>query len=246
MSGTVAIIQARMGSTRLPRKVMRDIGDRPMLSHVHERTAHASTIDTVVVATSSEPGDDEIADYCNQQDIWCHRGSESDVLDRYYQAATEVGAETVVRITADCPFLSPAVVDHVVRRYEDSSAPYVTNILEYTYPDGLDVEAFDIRTLERAWEEASNTEHREHVTPWIRESEELECLNVENPIDLWQYEFPEPGTIPRWTVDYPEDMEFVRSVYEGLTQRGHWVFGQQSVLELLERRPSLPEINGGL
>jgi len=246
MPNTVAVVQARMGSTRLPEKVLKDIGERPMLAHVVERALHASTVDSVVVATSTEPQDDAVAEYCADNDIACHRGSETDVLDRYYHVARNADAETVVRITADCPFLTPAVVDRVARTYGGSDAAYATNIIEYTYPDGLDVEAFDFAALETAWEEADTPEEREHVTPYIRESGAFETVNVENSIDVWAYDFPHEGEIPRWTVDYPEDLEFVRAVYNRLTRRGHWVFGQSPVLELLERDPELCAINRGL
>ncbi|WP_311172595.1 glycosyltransferase family protein [Halobellus ordinarius] len=243
MNKTVAIIQARMGSTRLPEKVLMDIGEEPMLWHVHERASHASLLDGVVVATSTEPADDEVASFCAERGIPCIRGSEADVLDRYYQTAVEMDADTVVRLTADCPFLSPAVVDRVVREYEASNCEYVSNTFEYTHPDGLDVEVFDIETLETAWEEATEPDEREHVTPYIRKSDAFGSKNVENVLDMSAYEFVEEDTILRWTVDYPDDMEFIRTVYDRLTGDSHWVFDQQSVLELLERAPELRDIN---
>jgi spore coat polysaccharide biosynthesis protein SpsF (cytidylyltransferase family) len=243
MTETTAIIQARMGSSRLPEKVLMDIGEEPMLWHVCERARCASLVDEVVVATSTEPADDAVATFCDERDIKCVRGSEEDVLDRYYHAATESGATTVVRLTADCPFLSPPVIDRVVATYERSDAAYVTNILEYTHPDGLDVEVFDVDALETAWEEATEPEEREHVTVFIRESDQFDSVNVENVVDMSAYDFFDDDTILRWTVDYPEDMEFVRAVYDRLTRNGHWVFDQQSVLELLAREPELRDIN---
>jgi spore coat polysaccharide biosynthesis protein SpsF (cytidylyltransferase family) len=243
MSKTVAIVQARMGSTRLPEKVLMDIGEEPMLWHVHERASHASLLDEVVVATSTEPADDEVASFCAERGIPCVRGSEADVLDRYYQTAVEMDADTIVRLTADCPFLSPAVVDRVVREYEASNCEYVSNTLEYTHPDGLDVEVFDMEALEITWEEAVEPNEREHVTIYMKESESFRSKNVENVLDISTYEFVEDDVILRWTVDYPEDMEFIREVYNRLTAGGHWVFDQQSVLELLERSPELRDIN---
>lgn len=243
MTETVAIIQARMGSTRLPEKVLQNIGDKPMLWHVYERAKCASLIDDVVVATSTEPADDEVASFCEQRDIQYFRGCEEDVLDRFYQAATEVNADPVVRLTADCPLLSPPVIDRVIHTYQSSEAAYVTNILEYTHPDGLDVEVFSLDALRVAWEEASEPEEREHVTPYIKESNRFEAENVENVLDFSGYEFLNEDTILRWTVDYPEDLEFVRAVYDRLTESGHWVFDQQSVLELLARNPELRDIN---
>jgi len=243
MNKTVAIIQARMGSTRLPEKVLMDIGGEPMLWHVHERASHASLLDKVVVATSTEPADDEVAAFCDEHGIECIRGSETDVLDRYYQTAVEMDADTVVRLTADCPLLSPAVIDRVVREYETNDCEYVSNTINYTHPDGLDVEVFDIETLETAWQEATEPDEREHVTLYIKQSDAFESKNVENVLDMSAYDFIEEGMILRWTVDYPEDMEFIREVYDRLTGDNHWVFDQQSVLELLERTPSLRDIN---
>lgn len=240
----VAIIQARMGSTRLPQKVLMDIGEEPMLWHVHERASHTSLLDEVVVATSTEPADDEVASFCTERGIPCVRGSETDVLDRYYQTALEMNADTVVRLTADCPFLSPAVIDRIVREYEASNCEYVSNTLEYTHPDGLDVEVFGMEALETAWEEAVEPDEREHVTIYMKQSEDFRSKNVENVLDMSTYEFVEEDIILRWTVDYPEDMEFIREVYQRLTRGGHWIFDQQSVLELLERSPELCEING--
>jgi spore coat polysaccharide biosynthesis protein SpsF (cytidylyltransferase family) len=243
MTETVAIIQARMGSTRLPGKVLEDIGDEPMLWHVYERAQCASLVDRVVVATSTEPGDDAVASFCEERDVRCFRGSEEDVLDRFYRAAVDIGADAVVRLTADCPLLSPPVIDRVIRTYQSSDAEYVTNILEYTHPDGLDVEVFEFEALAVAWEEASEPEEHEHVTPYIRESNQFSAENVQNVLNLSVYQFVDEDTILRWTVDYPEDLEFVRAVYDRLTASGHWVFDQQSVLELLERAPELRDIN---
>ncbi|WP_439026676.1 cytidylyltransferase domain-containing protein [Haloarchaeobius sp. DT45] len=243
MSKTVAIIQARMGSTRLPGKVLMNIGERPMLSRVVDRARKAATLDEVVVATSEEPSDDEIADFCADADVPCHRGSEADVLDRYYQTSEQFGADTIVRLTADCPIHSPAVIDRVVGRFERSEAEYVTNIIEYTHPDGLDVEVFSAETLETAWQEATTDDEREHVTIYIRESSEFGTENVTNVVDIPSYCYADEGTVLRWTVDYPEDLEFVRAVHDELCKQGEWMYDQQSVLELLERKPELLEIN---
>jgi len=243
MSKTVAIIQARMGSTRLPEKVLMEIGEEPMLWHVYERANHASLLDEVVITTSTEPADDDIASFCEERGLQFVRGSETDVLDRYYQTATEMDVDTVVRITADCPFLSPAVIDRVIREYESSDCDYASNTIEYTHPDGLDVEVFDSETLETAWQEATDPDEREHVTLYMRESEACSSKNVENALDMSAYEFVKKDVILRWTVDYPEDMECVRAVYNRLTEGNHWVFDQQSILELLERAPELRNIN---
>ncbi|KAA9410369.1 acylneuraminate cytidylyltransferase [Haloarcula hispanica] len=243
MGNTVAVIQARMGSTRLPGKVMKDIGEKPMLWHVYERAQHSSLLDKVVIATSTKDGDDKVAAFCDDNNIPYSRGSEEDVLDRYYQAAKKEDADTVVRLTSDCPLLSPAYIDRVIRQYHTDTADYVTNIIEYTQPVGFDTEVFSFSSLERAWNEATEPDEREHVTIYIRESGKFETRNVENPIDLGRYEFSEDFPVPRLTVDYPEDLELVREIYNRLTRRGHWVFDQHSILELLEREPELLRIN---
>lgn len=220
-----------------------DIGEEPMLWHVYERASYASLVDEVVIATSTEPGDEAVESFCEERGIPCVRGSEEDVLDRYYQTSKETDADTVVRLTADCPFLSPAVIDRVIREFDVSDYEYVSNTLEYTHADGLDVEVFDSETLKIAWQEATEPREREHVTPYMKESEAFTSKNVENVLDMSAYEFVDEQTIVRWTVDRPEDMEFVREVYHRLTKHGHWLFDQQSVLELLERSPELRDIN---
>lgn len=243
MSKPIAIIQARMGSTRLPEKVLMDIGDKPMLWHVYERARCSSLVDDVVVATSTESNDDAVEAFCDSHGIPCHRGSEEDVLDRYYRVASAEDANPVVRLTADCPLLSPPVVDRIIRKFRSSPADYVSNTIEYTYPDGLDVEVFEFTALELAWKEAREPDEREHVTIYMRESDDVQTQNVESLLDISEYEFADDDSILRWTVDYPEDLEFVREVYRHLTSHGHWLFDQQSVYELLKREPSLREIN---
>lgn len=240
---TVAIIQARMGSTRLPEKVLKEIRGRPMLEYVVERTRRASLVDDVVVATSDAGQDDAIAEFCADHGVECFRGSEPDVLDRYYQAAREYDADTVVRITGDCPLITPAVIDRVVGTYGQSDSDYVSNILYYTYPVGFDVEVFPFETLEETWETATTDRQREHVTPYMRESGEVTRRNVTNPVDLSRYSYTDESTVLRWTVDYPEDLEFVREVYDRLCANGDWLVSQTAVLELLEREPELRDIN---
>ncbi|MER3422660.1 MAG: aminotransferase [Nitrospiraceae bacterium] len=231
----VAIVQARMGSTRLPGKVLAEIAGRPMLWYVVERVRRARTVDKVVVATTGNSEDDAIAAFCADNCIQCFRGSEMDVLDRFYQAAKHFGADVVVRITGDCPLIDPEVVDKVVGTYLEGDYDYVSNTLRYTYPDGLDVEVFSFEALERAWKEAHLASHREHVTPYIRTSGKFRVFNVENEIDLSKENL-------RWTVDDPADLEFVRAVYSRLG-RGQRPFGLTDVLQLLKREPYLMEIN---
>lgn len=237
---TVAIIQARMGSTRLPEKVLKDIAGRPMLWHVINRVQFASLLDGTVVATTVEDQDDQIVEYCEDNNFKYFRGSEEDVLDRYYRAASKTDANTVVRITSDCPLISPAIVDRTLRIFEESDSEYVNTKVEY--PNGLDVEAMNFATLERAWEEATDSEDREHVTTYIRRSNEFEKTTVDNLLDTSQYSVTDENTVMRWSVDYPSDLEFVRTVYEQLYKNGSWIFDQQAVFELLERQPEIIDI----
>lgn len=237
---TVAIIQARMGSTRLPGKVLKDIVGRPMLWHVVTRTRVASLLDETVVATTVKDSDDQIVEYCENEGFNCSRGSEADVLDRYYTAAKEWNAETVVRITSDCPLISPTIIDRTVRTLNETGSEYVNTKIEY--PNGLDVEAMKFETLKRAWEEATRSEDREHVTTYIRRSDDFEKTTVENLLDTSKYSATDEETVLRWSVDYASDLEFVRRIYSRLCANGLWTIDQQAVFELLERNPELVEI----
>ena len=231
----VGIVQARMGSTRLPGKVLVNIAGHPMLWHVVNRVHRAKLVDDVLVATSESTSDDPVVAFCEQAGIPCFRGSEDDVLDRYYQAAKWIGAKVVVRITADCPLLDPDVVDDVVRCYVDGGYDYVSNTSPPTFPDGLDTEVFSFETLERAWREAKWQSEREHATPYIRKHPELFRIgNVTYVEDL---------SSMRWTVDEPQDLEFVRAVYDHLESMSS---GMADVLAVLKRHPELVEINAGI
>ncbi|HMF14076.1 MAG TPA: NTP transferase domain-containing protein, partial [Gemmataceae bacterium] len=150
---TVAVVQARMGSSRLPGKALADLAGRPVLWHVVQRVQRARRADEVVVATSTSPADDPIDYFCTRAGIPVFRGSEIDVLDRVYQAARERPADAVVRITGDCPLIDPAVIDRVLENYAGGDYDYVSNVIHYTYPDGMDVEVLSMMALARAWRE---------------------------------------------------------------------------------------------
>jgi glutamate-1-semialdehyde aminotransferase/spore coat polysaccharide biosynthesis protein SpsF (cytidylyltransferase family) len=228
----VAIIQARMGSSRLPGKTLADVAGCPLLLRVVERVRSARRVDKVVVATTDRSSDDPIADLCQQEGIECFRGSEDDVLDRFYRTADANRADSVVRITADCPLIDPAVIDKVIVRFQAGNCDYVSNTLRYTYPDGLDTEVFSFAALERAWRDAKKPSEREHVTPYLRTGEfRLANVESESPVPLGRH---------RWTVDYPADLEFVRRVYEAFSTNQH--FGYQDIFHLLKERPELATI----
>jgi len=219
----VAIIQARMGSSRFPGKALADICGHAMIWHVIERARRASGINKIVVATTDRSSDDAIASFCADQGVACFRGSENDVLDRFYQVAKKFNAQSVVRITADCPLIDPQVIDHVIDRFSSGRWDYASNTLRYTYPDGLDTEIFSFGALECAWHEATKPSDREHVTPFIKR-EQFAICSVVNDKQL-------PLDVPvRWTVDYPSDLEFVREIYSKLC--GHTNF--EMVLKMLE------------
>ncbi|MGH9460642.1 MAG: aminotransferase class III-fold pyridoxal phosphate-dependent enzyme, partial [Vicinamibacteria bacterium] len=233
-TNVVAIIQARIGATRLPRKVMADIAGHPMLWHVVSRLRECRSVSRVAVATSTADVDDAIASFCKGQSIDCYRGAEDDVLDRFYRAAMEFAADPVVRVTSDCPLIDPQIVDKVVGVFLQDGSDYVANILRYTYPDGMDVEVFSFAALKATWQEATLRGDREHVTPYMRSSGRFRLLNVENDKHL-----PEQH---RWTVDEAADLEFVRAVYNGLSGNGR-SSNMEEVLSFLDKNPQIAAIN---
>jgi len=231
----VAIIQARMGSTRLPGKVLMDLAGQPMLARVVDRLRRAQTLDEVVIAASLEPADKAIADLCEARGWACCRGSQDDVLDRYRQAALQHGADVVVRITSDCPLIEPEIVDRVLGEFcgRYPNVDYVSNVLPpRTFPRGLDVEAMSIAALERAWSEAQDAASREHVTSHIYNHPEIfKLAGVSNDADYSHM---------RWCVDTAEDWEFVSRVYQHF---GHDRFSWRDVLAVLKQHPDWQQIN---
>lgn len=223
---TVAIVQARMGSTRFPGKVMRPICGTPMIGLLLERLARSERIDQIVLATSEDQRNEPLVTYVRQLGYEVYQGSEDDVLDRYYQAARRVKAETVVRITGDCPLIDPVLVDTVIARLLEVGVDYASNVSPPTYPDGLDIEVFSYLALETAWQQAKVPQEREHVTVFIRESGKFRQTNVSNAKDR---------SNERWTVDEPEDFEVVRKVFEHFHPRRDFTW-----LEVLNVRNEHP------
>jgi spore coat polysaccharide biosynthesis protein SpsF len=267
----IAIIQARMSSSRLPGKVLEDISGRPMLQHVIERSMRARLVDGIVVATTLDPADDRLAEFCHIQGIPCFRGSMPDVLDRYYQAACQYHADVIIRLTADCPLIDPDVLDLTVKAFlglelsqATKSQLSATNPFDFaanrlpppwkrTIPIGMDVEVCSFTALEKAWQHADQPYQREHVMPFLYEGVTFDHL--EHHVSEW---YIESGQTPRdlrvallnhdpdqgslrWTVDTPSDLEFVRQVYAHFA--AYQVFGWKEVLALLEARPELARIN---
>lgn len=230
---TVAIIQARMGSTRLPGKVLLPLLEMPLLHWVVRRVRQSHLIDEVVIATTTDPRDDAIVDLCIREGWLYSRGSEDDVLDRYYLAAQAHQADVVVRITSDCPLIDPRVLDYVISAFH-AAAPaidYASNSIARSYPRGLDTEVFTFAALEAAWRE-DRSGWREHVTPFIyNHPERFRLRSITNPTDYSHH---------RWTVDTPEDYELVRRIYEHF---GHGDFDWRDVLGVLNQHPDWVMIN---
>lgn len=224
-----------MGSTRLPGKVMMPILGTPMLFRQIERIMRARRIDKLLIATTTDAGDDPLAEECVRRGVAVFRGSPADVLDRYVQAAAAFHPQAVVRLTGDCPLTDWTVIDRVIATYIAGGFRYVSNIDPPTYPDGLDVEVVDYGALLAADADARLASEREHVTTFIRKHpERFPAANVEAATDLSAH---------RWTVDEPEDFEFVRSIYENLYPR-NLRFTTADILEYLSRHPQLSRLNG--
>jgi spore coat polysaccharide biosynthesis protein SpsF len=230
----LAILQARMTSSRLPGKVIKSILGKPMLLRHIERINRSTYIDKLLVATSADPTDDVIENICRESGIEVFRGSLDDVLDRYYQAACLYNPEVVVRLTGDCPLADPLVIDEVIRFYLDNDFDYVSNCLTPTFPDGLDTEVFSFDALRYAWEKAKLFSERDNVTPFIyKNSDIFKFGNYRNSVDLSQL---------RWTVDEAEDFELVTIIYEALYPKNN-AFVSKDILNFLEKRPELKLLN---
>ena len=233
---TVAIIQTRMGSTRLPGKVLMDLGGDTVLSRVVRRVRRAKVVQDVLVATTTFPSDSAIVEECNRLGVPSFRGSEADVLDRYYRAAQACAADAVVRVTSDCPVIDPELVDSTVAVFLGQHADYASNVSPRRYPRGLDTEVFSMTALERAWRDSSEPHQREHVTPYFSEHPELFRLaSSPGTSDYSQY---------RWTLDTSDDLALLRAIYEAFENKPD--FGWRDVLALMQRRPELADLNSGV
>jgi spore coat polysaccharide biosynthesis protein SpsF len=232
-----AIIQSRLGSTRLPGKTLLKVEGVPLLGHLINRIQHSKYIENIVVATTTEKRDDQIVRFCQQIGIDFIRGSEEDVLDRFYRAASHFSIEKIVRVTPDCPMLDPKVTDRVIEGYLEGDYDYASNAIQPTYPDGLDTEIFTIEALAATWREASLQSDREHVTSFIvRHPKRFRLLNVANDEDLsWM----------RWTVDTESDLRFARQVFSYLYPPKR-IFHMEDVIGVLREHPELLKINAGI
>ena len=233
----IAIIQTRMGSTRLPNKVLMDINGVPSLKFMIDRVNKSNLLDKIVVATTENELDDEIVNFSHSNDICCYRGSENDVLDRYFQAAKKYGANTIVRLTSDCPLIDPELIDKTINLFNEKQVDYAANAVPpeiKKYPDGSDVEVFSFKSLERAWTEANDIKDREHVTFYFwKRNQDFTTAMLENNYDWGKY---------RITVDYKEDLKLVRKIVEILKIQNKFGYTHE-IIEILKENKELYDIN---
>ena len=232
---TVAIVQARMGSSRLPGKVLLHLAGKPELWHVLNRLSYCSRLDSIVVATTTKEEDNQIEDFCNDSGLSCFRGSEEDLLDRYYQTAKKFDADPIVRITGDCPVIDPVIVDEVIDGFLNGE--YDVYGLGGEFPDGLDCTVYSFSAIENAWQYATLHSEREHVGPYLNKHPEKYRLG--------EYKIFKGLNHHRWTLDEEEDYRFLKEIFNRLYKPDN-LFHTQDILDLLEREPELMEINRGI
>lgn len=230
-----AIIQARCGSTRFPNKVFALIDGKPLLWHVVNRLKYATKIDDIIVATTVSDKDNKIEEWCKENDVHCFRGSEENVLNRYYSASEAFPSDYVVRITADDPFKEPKVIDAVITKLIEDGYDHVTNNLPPSFPEGLDCEAFKKSALDRSEKEAETAFEREHVTQYIYHHPEIFKIgNVSNGENL---------SYLRWTVDKEVDFEMVKAVYAHRNPANKGILLMDEILDILKANPEIEKIN---
>lgn len=232
MSKVVCIIQARRGSSRLPDKVLLPLGDKAVLTHVIERCKAIKSVDEVICATVDDPYEDVLADIADQAGATVYRGSEDDVLDRYYQAAKITNADYVMRVTSDCPLIDPQVCDDLVTKVIESSADYGGN---GGFPHGLDCEVFSVALLEAAHIKATSKEDREHVTLWMKRNKSIKTGHI-SPDDGRDY------SSYRWTLDYPDDYEFLKVLLETIKDQTV-IHSWRDLISILDENLHLNNIN---
>lgn len=233
----VAIIQARMGSTRLPGKTLKKLAGQPAIAHVFDRLSRAKNIDEIWLATTSNPEDDQLAIWAKQSKINCYRGQAEDVLDRYYQTAITAKAEVIIRITGDCPLLDPEIVDQIITEFLKNDYDYISNSQPPSYPDGLDVEVFSATVLGKAWREASLKSEREHVTPYIWKNPKI--FRIKN------FLYSENLSNFRWTLDTEEDLIFLNKILEAIKNNPpQSKYGNlKDILSIIKQHPDWININ---
>ncbi|HKC67136.1 MAG TPA: glycosyltransferase family protein [Bacteroidia bacterium] len=235
----LTVIQARINSTRLPAKVMLPLAEKPLLVRMVERVKNAALSGTVIVATTTDAADNKIEELCHAENIFCYRGHPIDLLDRHYQAAVYYQADLVLKIPSDCPLIDAKIIDKAIGFYMDNIGEYdfVSNLHPTSYPDGNDVELMTFSAIEKAWKNATKKFEREHTTPYIWENpSEFRIGSV-----LWEMGKDYSKT-HRWTIDYPEDYEFIKKVYDELYHQNPQ-FDLYDILNLVENRPDIFNLN---
>lgn len=233
----VAIIQARVGSSRLPNKVMKYLEDKTVLEHVVSRVRTSRYIDEVIVATTIDKNNLPLVQLCSSQNIRIFCGSEDDVLDRFYQLAKLIHPDHIVRITSDCPVIDPEIIDLIIENHLRSNSDYTSNTILDSYPDGLDTEIFSFSALEKAWFEAKLSSEREHVTPYIKKHPDL--FAIKSIVSEINY------ASKRWTLDTDSDFKFLTTVFSNLYNSDP-IFGMSKILNLLDEQPALELINSNI
>lgn len=232
----VAIVQARLGSTRLPQKVLIPIQGKTVLEHIIDRVKQSKLIQCVVVATTTHLNDNVIEEHCRNIQVTCFRGDEDNVLDRFFQCASSYKADIIVRVTADDPFKDPEIIDRAINLLIDGGYDYVSNTVIPTYPEGIDIEIFTMNALVKAYKEATLLSEKEHVTPYIwKNTDKFRSCN---------FTYKENLSHLRWTLDKPDDLLFVQAVYQELYRKNE-VFLMSDILKLIEEQPELSRFNQG-
>lgn len=230
-----AIIQARCGSTRFPNKVFASIDGKPLLWHVVNRLKYSKLIDDVIVATTINAKDDMIEEWCHKEGVKCFRGSEDDVLNRYYRCSVAFPSDVIVRVTADDPFKEPKIIDQVINRLIEKRLDLVTNNFPPSFPEGLDCEAFTFQVLEIMENTARDSFEREHVTQYVYHNPDKFMIeNVSSEVQISSY---------RWTIDNQEDYEMVEAVYNNRKEGEKGILLMDEILRILKEKPEIAQIN---
>tara|TARA_B100001540_G_scaffold309217_1_gene325070 strand:- start:640 stop:1410 length:771 start_codon:yes stop_codon:yes gene_type:complete len=229
------IIQARVNSTRFPKKILQNLDkEYKVLEYVINQVKNSKKIEQIIIATTSLKDDDVVVDISKKNGCKSFRGSENDVLDRYFQCAKKFELDVIVRITSDCPLIDPHIIDQIIEEFESGKFDYVTNTFPRTFPKGLDVEIFSRETLEKMWKNSELPSEREHVTQFIFNNDGFRIGNVKNDVDLSDM---------RWTLDEKKDFEFLVSIIERIKNKP---ILKNDVLEILSKEPLLQDINSGI
>ncbi len=232
---STAIIQARMGSTRLKGKILKPLAGKPVLWHIINRLNYSKYLSNIIIATTENSEDDVVVDFCKENNIQWFRGSECDVLDRYYQASKAFGSDSIVRITADCPVIDPTIVDEVIERFFEGDYDFYA--LGGEYPDGLDCSIFKYNVLKDAWMNAELPSEREHVGPYMENHPEKNKIG--------RYDKFSQLSHYRWTLDEESDLRFLQAVFDRLYKPGR-IFLTREIIDLLKSETQLLEINSGI